>query len=180
MIKIWETVEENLRLNHNIFDTFSVIRKNPKNSSISDFTLIKSLDWVNIIPITKKNKIVMIEQYRHGIDNITLEIPGGMIEKNEDPALAGQRECKEETGYHSNEETILLGITQPNPAFMNNVMYHYLWKNCELKYEQNFDEFEDINVVLYSINEVEEMILNGKLKHSLVIAAFYYQKLRNL
>lgn len=179
-MQIWDTIEENFSVNHKIFNSFILKRKHPKSNIIGDFTVIKSNDWVNLIPVTKDNKIVMIEQYRHGTNDITIEVPGGLIENGENHRLAGQRECTEETGYFSKEDAIYLGKSEPNPAFMNNSMYHYLWKNCELKFEQNLDLFEDIKVVLFTQEEIEEKIKSGIINHSLVLSAFYFKTIRNL
>ena len=57
-----------------------------------DFFVIDPADWVNIIPLTATGEVVMVRQFRHGIGAFTLEIPGGMIDPEDDsPATAGRR-----------------------------------------------------------------------------------------
>ena len=50
---------------------------NPRSGAEHNFYCIEAVDWINIIPLTAEGEVVMIEQYRHGTDDITLEIPGG-------------------------------------------------------------------------------------------------------
>jgi ADP-ribose pyrophosphatase len=178
MIKKWITRSEQLAQNLKIFDAKWVERQHPDWKKTSNFVVLDSPLWVNIIPITKDGNVVFVEQYRHGVDDITLEIPGGLIEKGEDPRIAGQRECREETGFISDQDAILLGESLPNPAFMNNICYSYVWFDCERKLEQDLDGNEDINIIEYPLNEIRHLILEGKVDHSLVLTAFFYYSLK--
>ncbi len=137
------------------------------------FYCIENPDWVNVIAITNSNEVVLIEQFRHGIEEITLEIPGGMVDDGEKPETAAGRELLEETGFFSSK-VILLGRSRPNPAIQNNWVYHYLAMNCEKTQEPEFDSTESVATKLISLNEVENLISSGRITHSLVIAAFYW------
>ncbi len=174
MIEKWKTLSQKLIGNFRIFDLFQYERKHPKTHKISSFYGLNSVNWVNIIPITKDDEIILVEQYRHGIDATSLEIPAGLVELNEEPKNAAMRECIEETGYQGEGEATFLGRVRPNPAYLNNFCYHYIWLNCEKKYEQNLDENEDINVIKLPFNQIKNMIESGEIDHSLVISALYY------
>ena len=100
---------------------------------------------------------------------MTLEIPGGLIEANENPQNAARRECLEETGYEGEGEPELIGESLPNPAFQNNKCYTYLWKNCRKISDQNLDKHEIININLIPIHEIKELVLNGKINHSVIL-----------
>ena len=177
MIEKWRTLSKELIGNFRIFDFFQYEREHPKTHKISRFYGLESADWVNIIPITNDNEIILVEQYRHGIDDAAIEIPAGLIEPNEEPKFAAMRECLEETGYQGEGEAIFLGRVRPNPAFLNNYCYHYLWQNCEKKFEQSLDENEDINIIKVPLNIIKDMIVRSEINHSLVISAmFYYEK----
>ncbi len=178
MIEKWETLETKKVDNFKIFDLMWITRQNKNLNKKSNFVVLDSPQWVNIIPITKDNNVILIEQYRQGIDDLTIEIPGGLIEQGESPQQAGMRECKEETGYTSDLEAILLGIHSPNPAFLNNKCYSYVWFNCEKTDIQNLDSNEDIRVFEIPINEVNDWILSGKINHSLVLSAFFFYFLK--
>lgn len=136
------------------------------------FFVIENPDWVNVIALTKTGEIVFIEQFRHGTEEIILEIPGGMIDENEKPEAAARRELLEETGYSSNE-FIYLGKSHPNPAIQNNRIYHFAALNCEKIQETAFDEHESVVTKLISKTEVPLLITDEKITHSLVLAAFY-------
>ena len=178
MVKNWQTVNKDLINDFRIFKANWIIRKHPDLGKESKFVVLDSPNWVNIIPVTKNNEIVLIEQYRQGIDGVTLEVPGGLIDPGEDAGEAGERECREETGYLSAEKAELLGINEPNPAFMNNICYSYLWRNCEKNASQELDPHEDIETVLVPADEIKNYIKEGKIKHSLVLTAFFYYFLR--
>lgn len=140
-----------------------------------NFFVLENSDWVNIIPLTTNNEVVLIEQFRHGIEQMTLEIPGGMVDDDEDPQYAATRELIEETGYKP-REVVFLGKTHPNPATHDNTVYHYLALGCEKVQEVAFDSTESIVTSLVPLAEIPELLTNEKITHSLVAAAFcrYY------
>ena len=140
------------------------------------FFVIECPDWVNVIALTKEKNVVLIEQYRQGIEEITLEIPGGMIDDGEDIEAAAKRELHEETGYESNE-LIYLGKSRPNPAIQNNWMHHYAALDCEKTRETAFDEHESLLTKLVPLSEVAGLIKGGEITHSLVHAGFYFLNL---
>lgn len=139
----------------------------------STFFVIENPDWVNIIALTPDDKVVLIEQFRHGTEAVTLELPGGMLDEGEAPETTARRELAEETGF-SAAEFVLLGKTHPNPAIQNNTIYHYLALDCEKTGDVEFDDHESIVTRLVSLSETEKLIAGGKITHSLVVAAFYF------
>ena len=170
----WKTLKLVSSIDLKIFTANWIKRENPKTKSTSNFVVLDSKDWVNIIPITTDNKIVMIQQYRQGIDEITLEIPGGLVEPGEEPSAAAMRECIEETGYHSPEPAVPLGIIHPNPAFLNNSCYTFLWQNVEKKFETHFDRNEDIEILLVEEQKLLNLIRSRVITHSIVLNAFLF------
>jgi 8-oxo-dGTP pyrophosphatase MutT (NUDIX family) len=150
-----------------------------RNSDGAEFPFycLENGDWVNVIPITAAGEVVLIEQFRHGIEEITLEIPGGMVDDGEDAKLAAERELVEETGFVP-RETILLGKSRPNPAIQNNWVYHYLAIDCEKHHEPEFDATESVISKLVPFEEVQNLLKDGKITHSLVITAFHWLSLR--
>ena len=174
MIKIWEKLNSGIVTENKIF----TLRKNnclsPKDGKEYPFYMLDTLDWVNIIPITKSDEVIMIKQFRHGNEQVTLEIPGGMTDREDySPKDAALRELVEETGY-TGDEIIKLGACSPNPAIFNNLLHVYLVKNVVNKYSQNLENTEDIEVIKIHINKIPDLIKSGEINHSLVITAFYY------
>ena len=105
--------------------------------------------------------MVLIRQYRHGIREITLEIPGGMVEAGDSPEEAARRELREETGY-AESQMILLGSVHPNPAFLNNKCYTYVAQEVSLTGKQEQDAKEDIEVILRPLDLIPRLIREGR------------------
>lgn len=168
----WERLEEELVFDGRIFELKTVSYFRKKKNQKEKYHFINSTDWINIIPITPQNEIVMINQFRIGIDNVTLETPGGLVDSHEkDPIITARRELMEETGYEV-DEVEFIGKAFPNPAIQNNTIHFYLGKNAKKTGEQNLDPGEDIEVTLRSMNEIPDLIQNGTIMHAMAITAF--------
>ncbi|MGB9603298.1 MAG: NUDIX hydrolase [Verrucomicrobiia bacterium] len=174
MIKPWKLTGETLLGDYKIFSIHLLHRVSPTTGKEHQFTLLKCPDWVNVVALTEERQIVLVEQYRQGSDTIELEIPGGMIDPDDgDPIEAGIRELREETGYEG-EDARIIGRVLPNPAFMSNSCYTVLVQNCKKIHPTQFDPTEDLATKLCSIDDIPGLIAGGKIRHSLVVAAFYY------
>lgn len=144
----------------------------------SGFFIIECPNWVNVIALTPEREVVLIEQYRYGVEDVLLEIPGGIIDEGEAVETAAKRELLEETGY-SSDKWILLGKSLPNPAMQNNMVYHYLALDCKKTGDTAFDEHESIVTKMTPVSEIEDMIKSGRIDQSQVVAAFYFLRLMN-
>ncbi len=136
------------------------------------FSILEAPDWVNVIALTPTEEVVFIRQFRHGTQKMTLEIPGGMVDPGEDFLTAGLRELKEETGGVGIDAQ-QIGVVAPNPAIQQNHCATILVHDVELG-EQSLDGNEEIDVLLYPLSAVPELIRSGEIVHSLVIAAFHH------
>jgi 8-oxo-dGTP pyrophosphatase MutT (NUDIX family) len=142
------------------------------NGRSSDFTVIRTSDWINVIPITPDGRLVFIRQFRHGIREVTVEIPGGAIDpRDADPRAAAERELLEETGYLA-EKWEYLGYVTPNPALQDNRCHTFLASEAFRAAEPRFDPYERIEVALLSGKEAGEALRDGTVTHGLVLAAF--------
>lgn len=178
MLRPWPVIRSQSGPSYPIFSLRIDTAKAPHSGKEHDFYIIDCPDWVNIIPITEDNKVVMVKQFRHATKEITLEIPGGMVEKEDTPEKAAFRELLEETGYKAGKLT-LLGTVHPNPAIINNRCSTYLARNLEKVNNGERDETEDIEVCLCSLNEIPKLIIDGRITNSLVITAFFWYFARN-
>ena len=149
---------------------------NPRDAREHDFYVIEAPDWINVVPLTAGGEVVMIEQYRHGTGEVTLEIPGGMVDRDEGPAAAAARELLEETGYAA-PEIIELGKTRPNPAIQNNWIHTFLARPATLRQAPNFDGTEHTAVRLVPLADVPALIANGTIDHALVVVGFHWLSL---
>ena len=130
-------------------------------------------DWINVIAITPNNEVVLIKQYRQGVEEMVIEIPSGMVDGDEPAESAARRELLEETGYEA-EEWSLLGVTLPNPAFHNNRIHHFLARGAKWIKEPELDENESVATTVKSLEDAHRLISDGKMAHSMVVAAFYF------
>ncbi len=171
-IEKWEVVVSHWDESYRVFSLRTDRARSPRTGIEHRFFILESSPWVNVIPLTKDNEVVLIRQYRHGTQDITLEIPGGLVEEGDTPAAAAERELLEETGYRAGTLTSL-GFVHPNPAIQNNRCYTYLALDSRRLGAQQLDDREDIEVVIEPLSRIPELIRDGAITHALVLAAFY-------
>lgn len=160
---------------HGTYEIFELLREryvSPRTGHELNATIIAAPDWVNIVALTPSGVCVMIRQFRFGTEQMTLEIPGGMIDPGEEPLVAAQRELREETGFVAARWTAI-GKFAPNPAFQRNYLFSFLAEGCELEGELVQDPGEDIEVVQLTEAEVSAALADGSIDHALVVIAFH-------
>ena len=175
-VEIWKRKDSKQIADCRVFKVREDFCERESDSAEHSFFVIENPDWVNIIGLTKDEKVILIEQFRHGTEEIILEIPGGMLDENEKPEIAAKRELVEETGFEA-KEIIYLGKSAPNPAIQSNTIYHYLALDCEKTSKTNFDEHESVVTKLVDVNKIENLVAAGEITHALAIAGFYYLSL---
>lgn len=135
---------------------------------------------MNVVPITDEQEVIFVKQFRHGSEDITLEIPGGMVDPGEDPEVAAVRECLEESGYQvGNVES--LGILNPNPAIFPNRLHTFLARGCLPVAEIANTSTEYTEVVLVPMVDLPRLLQSGEISHALVAATLWrllYQETR--
>lgn len=145
----------------------------PNGTIVPEYYVLEYPNWVNVVALTEENQVVLIRQYRHGAGKSFLEIPAGVVEKGEDPAEAARRELLEETGYAFSSVEFLCEL-YPNPATSNNVTTSYLARGGKKVQEQELDAQEDIEVQLYSIEEVRTLLQQNKILQALHASSLFY------
>lgn len=137
-----------------------------------EYYILEYPDWVNVIAITEDEEFVMVEQYRHGLGDVFTELVAGVIEKDETPLAAAQRELLEETGFAGGEWMLNMILSQ-NPSSTTNLTYSFIAKGARKVSGQNLDETEDISVRLLSKKELLEMLMADEMKQSLMAAPLW-------
>jgi ADP-ribose pyrophosphatase len=147
-----------------------------KASRVGTYYYLNSCDWINVVPVTSEGRVVLIRQFRAGLNDVVLETPGGMVEAADgSPLEAAKRELLEETGFGA-EEFELIGKSHPNPAIQNNATWFFLARNATPRSGQNLDPGEDIEIEVVDLAGIDELIDSGRITHALVLNAFDFMK----
>lgn len=168
----WIRGEDRSLLHTRIYDVRASKFRHPARKGEKEFFVIDPSDWAMVVPITPEGELVMVRQFRFGIEQISLELPGGVIEQGEDPRVAGVRELAEETGF-GGDEAVLLGSVHPNPAIQSNRAHVVLVPNVTRKTEINWDEDEELSMELIPVGEVLERARKGEITHALMLNALF-------
>ena len=164
----WEKLGQTLQTHTRIFDVQSVRYRHPGRKAERDFFVIDAPDWVNVIALTVDHQLVLVRQFRFGTDEFSLEIPGGVIERGEDPVAAGLRELREESGY-SGATARLLGSVHPNPAMQNNRCHLVLVEGVQRRDDLEWDEDEEFEILTMPVEDVYQLAYRGGITHALVM-----------
>lgn len=140
----------------------------PTRLTEREFSVIHAPDWVNVIALTATGEMVLVRQFRFGVDDFSLEIPGGVIDSGEDPVAAGLRELVEETGFGGGVAR-LLGSVHPNPAIQDNRCHLVVVEGVTAQASMDWDPDEEIEVVVLPVDEVYQRAYRGEITHALVL-----------
>ena len=170
----WQRRSSEIIADCRVFRVRRDVSVSPHKGSEHDFFVLESGDWINIIPLTANEEVVLIEQYRHGSEEVTLEIPGGMVDAGELPQSAAAREMLEETGYAAAREVINLGKVRPNPAIHDNWIHTFLARDVELRQKPVIESTEHTVVRLVPLADIPRLISDGSINHALVVVGFHW------
>ena len=145
----------------------------PGGYIVEDYYVLEYSNWVNAVAITEDNKVLMVNQYRHAAEIVSLEIPGGVIDAGEMPEQALRRELLEETGYQFDDFELLCTV-YANPSTANNQTYCYLARGGKKVQEQALDEQEEIVVQTFTIPEVKKLLADNKIAQALHCTGLFY------
>jgi len=146
----------------------------PDGNIIDPYYVYEFPDWVTAFPVTDDGRVIMERQYRHALGEVCLEIPGGCVDdtdKSFEAAIA--RELLEETGYTFSSFEYL-GKTSANPSTNNNLMHMFLAKGGKRISGQQLDKNEEIEVELFTVEEVKQMLKEGKILQSMHVTCMMY------
>lgn len=171
-VKPWKTLRRERVADCRVFSVERATARSPKDGAEHAFYRILSDDWVQIVAVTPAEEIVMIRQYRHGSDTVTLEIPGGLIDAGESPLDAAARELLEETGFRG-ARLRPLGSVNPNPGLFGNRLHAFVAEDAEQVAEIRNDATEQTFVELVPRVRVPELLCAGAVDHALVVATLW-------
>ena len=170
----WRRIERRELLACPIFTVTERLNEGPGGRS-GRFVVLEAKDWAVAVPILVKDgepHFLMVRQYRHGSDEVSVEFPGGVVESGENPAAAAARELAEETGYRASKLS-LAGVLRPNPAILDNRFHVFLAEGLEATGATDLDEHEVLDSFLVSAREVRASMGEPPYSHALMSAALF-------
>jgi ADP-ribose pyrophosphatase len=168
----WESVSAEPLADCAVFRVSRTMARSPTTGDVHPFFRIDAEEWVNVVPVTDDGHVVMVRQYRHGSQDVTLEIPGGIVDPGESPETAALRELVEETGYGARDVSPA-GSLNPNPALFANRVHTFVAYGCTRVAEIQNTAMEETQVELVALDHMRRRVRDGHIDHALVVAALY-------
>lgn len=170
----WEILADRSLYHCRVWELRERRYRHPKSGKEGDFFYLDSKDWVLVVARTTNGELLLIRQFRWGADELSWELPGGIIDPGEDPVTAGLRELREETGYVGSSGR-LIGHARPNPAILNNFCHVVFVDGVERHAAgTDWDEHEEIEVRALAEKTVFEWAKDCKIGHALALNALLF------
>lgn len=145
----------------------------PDGNVVPSYYVLEYPSWVCTIALTREGKMIMVRQYRPGLERVLLELCAGVVDPGDDSCMdAAKRELMEETGYGRGEWQLLM-TTSANPGTHNNVAYCFLATGVEKVDEAHPEKTEDLSVELWEPTEVLKMLQRDEIMQSMHAAALW-------
>ena len=178
LVPPWQAGPDQALLETRIFRIRTHAAASPTSGHQAPFVIMDTADWVNVIARTDQGEVVLVEQFRHGTGQVTVEIPGGMVDPGESALEAGLRELAEETGYRPGPDSrpLVIGTVEPNPAIQSNRCSTVLVDGV-VPGPARPDPSEELGVRCVPSSALDELVRQGVITHALVVAAFLHLRL---
>lgn len=166
----WEVVRQEDQGDFEIFSVRTLHARSPDDGSMHTFNLACAPDGVVVIALTPDEQLVMVQQWRHPVQRVTLELPAGMVDEGERPEQAGPRELREETGYEGGEPECL-GSVILNPSWQNTRVHAVVVRDARRAGGKELDEGEDTRVHCVPLAQVRRMVVEGEIDSAPTVSA---------
>ncbi len=175
----WKSLtKESILLKKPWFEVFREEIQLPDGKVVPEYYEIEMPHYTAVFAVTVDQKIIVLRCYRHAIGEVTLTMPGGMIEKGESPLEGIQREFLEETGYKA-KEWESLGSFIGNSTRGCGTYHLFFATGAYPVQEPDSGDLEELELLLWKKHEVEQALDEGQAK-SLGVASMLLLGLRCL
>jgi ADP-ribose pyrophosphatase len=175
--RTWDTIDNEVVGEYDAFSVRRHVMRSPRTGDLHAFHVVEVPLCVQVIPFTPDGQVVLVEQFRPGVQRVTLEFPAGVVEDGEHPVDTAVRELEEETGYCA-EAAELLGDFDPDPAIQSNAIQIIVARGCRADGRRDQDDGEDVEVRVVPAEEVGRLIDAGEIRHAASISAWHlYERL---
>jgi ADP-ribose pyrophosphatase len=168
----WTLLESIPHADCKVFSVHRHLCSHPARPDPAEFYVIHARPWAVTLALTPDDHLVMVQQYRFGVGELSWELPAGCVDPGEDPVAAGVRELREESGF-AGTSARLLGQTWPNPALQNNICYFILVEDARLAGDSSWDQHEEFAVRTVPVEEVLQWARSGRIGHAMVHNALF-------
>lgn len=166
----WELLSSERLADYEMFAVRRDRARSPRNGTEQDFHIAEAPDGVAVVASTAAGELVLVEQFRHPLRRVTLELPSGVVDPGETPVEAGLRELREETGYLAGRAEHV-GTLTLNPSWQTTRVHVVVALDARARAEPEPDEAEDLRVRLLPAGEVERRVADGGIDACVAVAA---------
>lgn len=170
-VQEWRRIDSEQLADYDVFAVRRHTARSPRTGDVHRFHVLDVPSCVIVIPMTDDGRVVLVEQFRHAVQRVTLEFPAGVMEDGEDPVASGLRELEEETAYRA-ASAELVGDFDPDPAIQSNRVRVVVARGCSADGERDQDDGEDVHVRLVTVDEVSRLIGAGEIRAAPAITAW--------
>ncbi len=145
---------------------FKLLAKTVAGSE-TPFYSLELLDYVSIAAFTPTGDLALVRQFRPAVETLTLELPGGHVEKGEEPELAARRELSEESGLTAPNFELLGALTTDTGRHQNR-LWAFLARDAAPV--PGFQPENGVERILVPRAQIPVLLNNGEFNHSLHLA----------
>lgn len=136
-------------------------------------TIRREVEGVGVIGFNAQGQVLLQREYRHPVNQVIWQVPGGLTSPGEDRAVCAARELREETGYEA-ESLEYLGSFWDNPAMGNAINHLFLGRNLQMASSTARDPSEFVSNHWVSLDWVKQAVTDGTIKDRVVVCALAY------